>query len=61
MCWYPDDENGDIDGGDESDGAPFQSSDRAAMFGDESDSVDDDLHQQLDLEYPKEENKEKNW
>jgi hypothetical protein len=28
------------------------------MFCDEGDTVDDDLHKQLDLEYPKEQNEE---
>jgi hypothetical protein len=61
MCWNPDDENGDVDASDENDGAPFQLSDSAAVFSNESDPIDDNLHEQLDLEHPKEENEEQHW
>jgi hypothetical protein len=61
MCWDPDDENGDVNAGDENDGAPFEISDGFAMFGNESDTVDDNLHEQLNLKHPKEENEEQHW
>jgi hypothetical protein len=55
--WYgvrrnPDTEDGDVDGGDDDECAPFDVADGTPVFGDESDPVDDDLHEQLDLEDP---------
>jgi hypothetical protein len=61
MCWNPNDENGDVDAGEQNDGAPFQIPDSAAMFGNESDPIDNNLHEQLNLEHPKEENEEQHW
>lgn len=60
MRWYPDAENGDVDSGNEDDSAPFDITDCRAVFGDESNPIDDNLHQQLDLEDPEEEDKEEN-
>lgn len=54
MRGNPDTEDGDVDGGDENNGAPFDVPHRAAMFGNERNSIDDDLHEQLDLENPEE-------
>lgn len=39
---------------------PFHDCNRFSMFGDDGDSVDDDLHQQLYLKHPKEEYEEQN-
>jgi hypothetical protein len=41
-------------------GAPFQLLDCPLGLSDNADSVDDDLHQQLDLKYPKEQNEKEN-
>lgn len=54
----PDTEDGDIDCGDDNEGTPLDVADSLAMFSDQSNSVDDDLHEQLDLENPKEEDEE---
>lgn len=56
--WNPDTEDGDIDGRDDDDGPPLDVPDSVAMFSDERNTVDDDLHEQLDLEHPEEENEE---
>jgi hypothetical protein len=61
MSGDPDAEYGNVDGGDQDDSAPFEPLDRTAMLSDERDSVDDDLHQQLDLEDPEEQNEEQDW
>jgi len=50
----PDAENGDVDGSDENDGTPLDVTDCVSMFGDKCNSVDDDLHEQLDFEDPEE-------
>lgn len=59
--WNPDTEDGDIDGRDNDDGSPLDVPDSFAMFSDECDTVDDDLHEQLNLEHPEEENEEQDW
>lgn len=56
--WNPDTEDGDVDGRDDDDSSPLDVTDCLSVFSDERDTVDDDLHEQLDLEDPKEENKE---
>lgn len=56
----PNSENGDVDKSDSNSSAPFYPEDSRSMFGDDRDSVDDDLHKQLDFQDPEEENKEKN-
>lgn len=61
MCRDPDTENGDVDSSDDNYCAPLQACDSASMFGNEGDSIDDDLHEKLYLEDPKEENEEKHW
>lgn len=43
--WDPDDEDGDVDCGDDDDGAPFYVAYYLSVFGDEGDPVDDDLHE----------------
>jgi hypothetical protein len=56
----PDTEYGNVDSGNEGSGAPFYVANCAAVLGDQSDTVDDDLHEELDLEDPKEEDEEEN-
>lgn len=63
MGWHdvrrnPDAEDSDVDGRDEDYCSPLDIPDSVAMFSDERNTVDDDLHQQLDLEHPEEENEE---
>lgn len=58
MRWNPDAEDGDVDRRDDDDGSPFDVPDSFAMFSDERDTVDDDLHEQLNLEHPEEEDEE---
>lgn len=60
MRWNPDTKDGDIDGSDDNDGTPFDVADGVAMFSNERDSIDDDLHEQLDLEDPEKEDEEQN-
>lgn len=57
----PDTEDGDVDGADDDQSAPFEVADGAAVLGDEGNSVDDDLHEELDLECPEEEDEEEDW
>jgi hypothetical protein len=57
----PDAEDGNVDGGDEDEGAPFDVADGTPVFGDESNPVDDDLHEQLDLEDPEGQDEEEDW
>jgi hypothetical protein len=52
MCWDPDDEDGNVDAGDESNSAPLQSCNSTTVLGDQGNSVDDNLHQELDFEHP---------
>lgn len=52
MCGDPDAEDGNIDACNDEGSAPFELSDGAFMFGDNCDSVDDDLHEQLNLKDP---------
>ncbi len=58
MRWDPDTEDSDINGCNDSDGAPFHLANRAAVLSDKGDTVDYDLHEKLDLEHPEEEDKE---
>lgn len=59
MCGDPDAEDGNVDACNDESSAPFELSDGAFMFGDYCDSVDNDLHEQLNLEDPKEKDEEK--
>jgi hypothetical protein len=54
----PDTEDSDVDGRDENDSSPLDSLDSLAVFSDECDSVDDDLHKQLNFENPEGKNEE---
>lgn len=54
----PDNEYRNVDCGNQDGGAPLDVSDGASMFSNECDSVDNNLHEHLDLEHPKEEDKE---
>lgn len=51
-------EDGDVYGSDDNNSAPFQRPDCTAVFCDERNTVDDDLHEQLDLEDPEEQDEE---
>ena len=55
MGWNPNVEHGDVDASDDNSGGPFDLHDPLSVFGYHVDSVDDNLHQQLDLKHPKEE------
>lgn len=57
----PDAEDGDINGSDDYNGTPLDVADSISMFGDECDSVDDDLHEQLNLKDPEEEDEKQHW
>ena len=61
MGWYPDTKDGNVDHGDEHSGTPFHPPDCLWTLCDDSNSVDDDLHQELDLKDPEEENEEEHW
>lgn len=50
--WNPDDEDCDIYGGYEYNGAPFDLVQGAAVFDDQAEAIDDDLHEQLNLKDP---------
>jgi len=52
--WDPDTEDGDVDTGDEDYCSPFEVTDGTPVFCDEGNAVDDDLHEQLDLPHPEE-------
>ena len=61
--WYgvrrnPNTKDGDVDCGDDNNCTPFDVTDGISMFGDKSNAVDNDLHEQLNLENPEEENEE---
>lgn len=43
VCRYPDTKDGNVDAGDDECSAPFEFKDCRSMFGDDGDSVDDDL------------------
>jgi hypothetical protein len=60
MRWDPNNKDGNVHKSDENSCAPFQLEDCRSMFGDDRNSVDDNLHKQLDLEDPKEQNEEEN-
>lgn len=61
VCGNPDTEDSDIDGGDDNDCTPLYIADSVSVFSDQCNSIDDDLHEQLDLEDPEEEDKEEDW
>lgn len=57
--WYgvggnPDAEDSDVDCSDENDGAPFDVAYSVSVLRDKGNSVDDNLHKQLNLEHPEE-------
>jgi hypothetical protein len=54
VCGYPDTKDGNVDAGDDERSAPFEFKDCRSMLGDDGDSVDDDLQEQLDLKDPEE-------
>ena len=54
MSWNPDTHNHDVHRSNENDSSPLQSPHGSTMFRNEGDSVDDDLHQELDLKDPAE-------
>jgi hypothetical protein len=54
----PDAKDGHVDGGDDGGGSPLEQTDGLLALGNDGDSVDDDLHEQLDLEDPEEEDEE---
>jgi hypothetical protein len=58
MRWDPDTKDGDVDESDDYHCSPFEVPDSVSVFCDEGNSVDDDLHKQLDLEDPKEQDEE---
>jgi len=58
MCRDPDAEYSNVDSGDDDDSSPFNVSNSATMLSDQSNPVDDNLHEQLDLEDPEKENEE---
>ena len=58
VCRDPDTEDSDVDSGDDDYGAPFDIADCAAVFSNKGDTIDDDLHKELDLEDPEEEDEE---
>lgn len=55
MRWDPNTEDCNIYSSDDSDSSPFEFFHRATMLSNESDSIDDDLHQKLDLKDPADE------
>ena len=57
----PDAEDGNVDGSDEDEGTPFEFLNRTAVLGDECNSIDDDLHEQLNLKHPEEQDGEQDW
>ncbi len=58
MRWNPNAEDGDVDCRDDDECTPFDVADGISMFGNECNTIDDDLHEQLDLEHPEEEDEE---
>jgi len=54
----PDAEDGNVDSSNEGSGSPFYVTNCATVLGDQSDTVNDDLHEQLELEDPEEEDGE---
>jgi hypothetical protein len=54
----PDGEDGDVDGSDDDDGAPLDVADGISVLSNECDSIDNNLHEQLDLKDPEKENEE---
>jgi hypothetical protein len=54
----PDGKDGDVDGSDDNDCAPLDVADSISVLSNECDSIDNNLHEQLDLKDPEEENEE---
>lgn len=54
----PDAENSNVDGSDDNDGTPFDVADSVSMLGNKGDTVDDNLHEQLNFEDPEEKDEE---
>jgi hypothetical protein len=52
--WDEDAEHSNVDTRYGESGTPFYSLDCLSRLGNDTDSVDDDLHQKLDLKYPEE-------
>lgn len=52
MGWDPDTEDRYVDAGNDGCRTPFQSEHSASIFGDNGNSIHDNLHQQLNLKYP---------
>jgi hypothetical protein len=50
--------DGNVDARHDGGSSPFDLGDCASVFGDDGDSVDDDLHQELDFKDPEEKNEE---
>lgn len=51
--WYPNADDGNIDEDEQSEGSPFDAEDSRPIHGKDGDTVDDYLHQSMDLEAPK--------
>lgn len=51
--WDPDADNGNVDEDEKGEGAPFDAEDCRPIYGKDGDTVDDDLHESVDLEAPK--------
>jgi hypothetical protein len=58
MSRNPDSKDGNVDKSDGKGGSPLQLKDSRSMFGDDRDSIDDNLHKKLDFKDPEEKNKE---
>ena len=58
MCGYPDTKHSDVDSSNENDSAPLDIPNGAAVFGNEGDAIYNNLHKQLNLKNPEEENEE---
>lgn len=58
MCRNPDDHHHDVHSGDDEDSSPFDPPYSLSMLCNERDTVDDDLHKQLDFKYPTKKNEE---
>jgi predicted HTH transcriptional regulator len=52
VCRHPDTKYRDVDRRDNNERSPFNLLHRTSMFGYESNPVNDDLHEKLDLENP---------
>lgn len=61
MSRDPDAEHHNIDHGDDRSGYPFDLYDQPSIFRNDINSVDDNLHEQLDFEYPEEQQPKEYW